>query len=79
MIYKCSIHVDKRRHIKNTEQCGGKGQLQLSADTANISFMDFWVEKTPTSGLILKVPKREIFVAESFTISDPICVGDLGT
>ncbi len=28
---------------------------------------------------ILKVPKREIFVTELYTLSDPIWVGDLGT
>jgi hypothetical protein len=27
----------------------------------------------------LKVPKREIFVSEYFTISDPIGVGEMGT
>ena len=28
---------------------------------------------------MLKVPKREIFVTELFTLSDPIWIGDLST
>jgi hypothetical protein len=37
----------------------------------------------PDYGLLemehLKVPKREIFVTELYTLSEPIWVGDLGT
>jgi hypothetical protein len=35
------------------------------------------VHGTKVKGFILKVPKREIFVIELFTLSDPIWVGDL--
>ena len=34
-----------------------------------------WSE--PHAKSYLKVPKREIFVTELFTLSDPICIGDL--
>jgi hypothetical protein len=34
---------------------------------------------TQSHEMILKVPKREIFVTKLFTLSDPIWVGDLRT
>jgi hypothetical protein len=48
---------------------GGGGELGRECNCA------CWGECT----LLLNVPKREIFVTELYTLSEPIWVGDLGT